>query len=193
MERQDHYQRISDAHAEGLTAYVLQLCLEFLRSYPDHGPAWCVKGIVLAELARYDEAEEALKKAQKLSPNDGIQTVLSQFGHLEQARGNLSKAREWFKKAHDADPDDATYLIFIGSTFFREGNLQEAEQTHLMATQCSDGYIDEAYFNLGGVYLAREQFEKAKECYQKALEIDPEYEMAQKRLTDVEQVLKYIP
>lgn len=44
-------------------------------------------------------------------------------------------------------------------------------------------------FLLGGYLLAERRCEEARGCYVRALEIDPEYELAKKRLADVERIL----
>jgi len=56
------------------------------------------------------------------------------------------------------------------------------------ALQCPEGCLDEAYFNLGGYLLRQGNYEEARDCYLKALEIDPEYTLAIKRLADVERI-----
>ena len=57
--------------------------------------------------------------------------------------------------------------------------------------QCEGGPVDEALFNLGGVLLAVGRFQEAADCYERALEIDPEYEIAKERLEDVRLILNY--
>ncbi|HEU0039702.1 MAG TPA: tetratricopeptide repeat protein, partial [Verrucomicrobiae bacterium] len=59
------------------------------------------------------------------------------------------------------------------------------------ALKCSEGCIEEAYFNLGGVLLAHRRYEEAIECYRKALNIDPKYGIAKKRLRDAELALRF--
>ena len=54
------------------------------------------------------------------------------------------------------------------------------------------GCIDEAYFNLGGYLLSLKRYSEAKECYQKAIELDPDYDIAYKRLADVNRTLRHI-
>ncbi len=54
-------------------------------------PAWDTKGVLLTRLERYDEAEEALRNARKLQPEDwGIHLHL---GQLMAATGRMQEAR----------------------------------------------------------------------------------------------------
>lgn len=184
-------EEIGNAQEKELSAYVLLLCREYLSENPAHGPTWCRKGIALIELRRYSESEEALNKALKLCPEEKKHIVLSQFGHLEEARGNLDEARSWFQKSHKANPRDASYLILIGSTYMKQGNLEKAEKYQRLAITLTEGCIEEAYFNLGGVLLAKEQYIEARKCYLKALDIDPDYGLAKKWLNDLEATIAH--
>lgn len=93
-------------------------------------------------------------------------------------------------QAHQLDPDDATYLIYAASAAFRRGDIERAESLARQATGCTDGSIDEAWFNLGGYLLSAKRYSEAADCYRRALEIDPDYDIAHERLRDVELILK---
>jgi tetratricopeptide (TPR) repeat protein len=188
-DRKALFRQIRESEEQGDTACVLLRCREFLAQSSDHGPAWHSLGNAYLELARYQEAEHAFRQALMHCPVEQRHIVWSGFGHLEAARGNRSESRVWFTKAHEAAPDKADYLVFIGSSYFKDGDHGQAELAHRRAIGCSDGCIDEAYFNLGGVYLALERFGEARECYLKALEIDPSYPLAKLRLRDLTVIL----
>ncbi|MEO7299776.1 MAG: tetratricopeptide repeat protein [Verrucomicrobiota bacterium] len=100
------------------------------------------------------------------------------------------EAEKMFMRAHRLDADEATYLIYAGSAAFRRGDLSKAKKLATKATKCSKGCIDEAFFNLGGYLLSARRYKEAANCYLKALKIDNNYEIAKKRLEDVELILK---
>ncbi len=50
--------------------------------------------------------------------------------------------------------------------------------------------LDEAWFNLGGALLTQRRLEEARDCYLKAIGIDPKYTIAKQRLKDVEQAIQ---
>ena len=52
-------------------------------------------------------------------------------------------------------------------------------RSFLWSRQSADGFY----------LLAQKRFEEARDCYLRALEIDPDYSIARKRLADVERVI----
>ena len=58
------------------------------------------------------------------------------------------------------------------------------------AVECSDGSIEEAWLNLGDALRAQGRLDEAKDCYRKAIAIDPKYTIAKKRLKDVERAIQ---
>jgi Flp pilus assembly protein TadD len=179
-------QRLSDGPFPALTVLYAN---RFLVDYPDHGPGWMLLGIALVELARYKEAERAIKKSIKLCPPNKRQIPLAQMGHLHLEAGKYDKAATWYRKAIDSDPEDAEYHIYLGAVLAKRGRLEEAEASHRAATKCSVGCIDEAYLNLGFVLRAQERFEAAAESFREAIRLDPKYRAAKQALRDVERCL----
>ncbi len=108
----------------------------------------------------------------------------SQMGHVSQAKGDFLKAAVWYRRAIKHRPSDATFHIFLASNMFKRGRLKEAEKCYRRAFKCSEGCLDEAYFNLGGILLGQRKHAEAMECYQEALKIDPKYKIAKERLDD---------
>ncbi len=188
--RESRYQqlrRLSDGPYPALT---IRYGRRYLRDYPDHGSAWMALGIALFELARYEEAEQALGKAIEFCPEDKLQCPFSQMGHLFRQQGDFEQAEKWYRKAIFADPADASYYIYLGAMFAKQGRFYEAEENYRTAIQCSEGCIDEAYLNLGLVLRARERFREAAECFREAIRLDPKYRAAKRALRDVELCIK---
>ncbi|HBY58262.1 MAG TPA: hypothetical protein DEH78_00465, partial [Solibacterales bacterium] len=46
------------------------------------------------------------------------------------------------------------------------------------------------WYNLGRAYLAKEMYRKAKECFEHALDIEPEYELARNALARVRKLIQ---
>jgi len=86
-------------------------------------------------------------------------------------------------------PDDSWGHIKLGTILFAQGKFIEAERCFRVATECSEGYIDEAYLKLRQELASQEHFEEAEECLKKALAIDPDYRIAELEHADLNAVL----
>jgi tetratricopeptide (TPR) repeat protein len=186
------YQKLKSAHQKDQIGYARHLCELYLTEHPDDVWTLVRYACNLISLAQYAAAQAALDRAQPIAPKERLHLVIAQRGHLLEAQGNFVGAEELFMQAHDLDPDDATYLIYAGSTAFRRGDIDRAEALARQATRCSDGSIEEAWFNLGGYLLSAQRYPEAAECYRRAIAIDQEYYHARTRLIDVELILKDI-
>ena len=180
---------IADADEKDQIGYTRYLCERFLMEHPDHVPTLIRYARNLISLAQYDAADAALVRAQSKAPANRLHLVLAQRGHLLVAKGDFSNAERLYLEAHRLDPSDAAYLIYAGSAAFRKGNIDGAQKLASRAADCSKGCPEEAWFNLGGYLLSDKRYQDAADCYRKALEIDPDYDIAKERLEDVELII----
>jgi tetratricopeptide (TPR) repeat protein len=88
-------------------------------------------------------------------------------------------------------PNHALTLVRLGHALTELANYAEAEAMHRVATQCSDGCIDEAYHYLGLVLRGQGRLNESRECFEKAVELDPEYIEAEEALDDVNAAVSY--
>jgi tetratricopeptide (TPR) repeat protein len=179
--------RLADDRVQ--TAVVVELCRKHLRKFPKHGIAWLYYGMAQIDLHRYAAAEKAIRRALSLCPQNSLAIANMRMGHLFNVRGEYIEAARWYRKAVKLKPHDATYHIFLADNAFKFGFLKEAEKHFRTALKCSEGAVDEAYFNLGGILLGRRDYHGAIECYKEALKIDPKYKIAKERLNDAELAL----
>jgi tetratricopeptide (TPR) repeat protein len=161
-----------------------------LRNDPDDANALVLQGRLLASLARYGEAEESLSRALTLFADDSAYAVYRELGHLYESWGRLELALAEFEKVIALRPEHASGHIYAGAILARMGRFDEAIASHTRATQCSEGQVHEAYFNLGLVLRALERFAEAKNSFERALELDPTYSEARAALFDVSTALQ---
>lgn len=174
---EDHWEtsgRLRNAHP----AYNAAILRDAVRDEPEAAVFWLLLGHELTSLRRIDEAEKALKRCLALTPPAQQRDVFSAFGHLADVAGNLALAEQWYRRAIEADPDDASGHIYLGALYAGMCRLKDAENAHAKATKCSKGCVDEAYYNLGLVLRAQGRLGESKKCFDKAIELDPDYEDA---------------
>jgi tetratricopeptide (TPR) repeat protein len=175
---------IAHASQNDHAATCVFLAERWLRDHPDD--LWVIHKYaeMLYLMTRYDEAVRVYTDAiEKFG--DHRWGIYNQLGHLFRYRGDFPQAEHWYRKAAEEDPDEASSLIFLGSTQARQGNLKAAEVSHRKATTCSAGCIDEAFHNLGLVLRGQGRLAEAAVCFRKAIEITPEYADAIQALEDV--------
>ena len=80
-------------------------------------------------------------------------------------------------------------LIYLGTSHYHLGKISEAEQILKKATNCNEGFSDEAFYNLGIVYGSQKKYQEALHCFEKAIEIDSKYSLAKGALKDVKKSL----
>ncbi len=185
------WNRLRAAHKADLPSLTVAEAREFLRDYPDCGPAWKILGEGLIDLARYAEAEDALKQAIAMCPPDKLWIPLTDIGHLHRARGEYKAAAAWYRRAIDKMPDEASGHIYLGGVLARSGRLREAETAHRAAIRCTQGRRDEAYLNLGLVLRAQGRNDEAATCFEEALKLDSKYAAARKALRDVTKARRF--
>jgi tetratricopeptide (TPR) repeat protein len=187
--RTARYHRLLRLSSRPLPALTVLHARRYLADYPDDGRIWLILGLTLTEMARYEEAEQALHKAIELCPPDQLSVPLDYMGHLFRESGDYEQAAGWYRQAIEADPDDATSHIFLGAVLARQGRLHDALEAHRVATTCGRGCIDDAYLHLGLVLRALGRFHEAADCFREALRQDPKYQEARRALHDVERCI----
>ncbi|WP_165067047.1 tetratricopeptide repeat protein [Paludisphaera rhizosphaerae] len=187
---QARWNRLRAAHRADMPALTVARARELTSRHPECGPAWKLLGTALIALARYDEAEEAIRRATALCPTDRLWIPLAEMGHLHKARGDYETAASWYRRAIDTAPDEAGARIYLGGVLAQAGKLDEAEAAHRAATTCERGCRDEAFLNLGLVLRALDRPEEAARCFEEALRLDPRYLPAKQALRDVLQAMR---
>jgi tetratricopeptide (TPR) repeat protein len=193
VKQKDKKSRLRDierADEAGHAAYVIELSTRFLAEFPNSVLAHYYLATSLYSVACYAEALRVLRRLRTLVPANKRHSVHSQFGHLYRQKGDLRRAEAWYRKAASAQPQDATYHIYLGAVLAAAGRLDEAEVVHRKATRCRTGCIDEAHLNLGFVLRAQGRYSEARACFQRALKISPKYEEAKEAFQDVSHILR---
>lgn len=117
------------------------------------------------------------------SPRDRVKTLVNR-GIIHNRNGNLQAALDDFNTALDLDNDLAEAYLNRGNTWFLSGQLDSALADYEKALDLGVGKPWAAWYNIGLAYDAQEETEKATEAYKKALEANPNFTLAQRKLED---------
>jgi Tfp pilus assembly protein PilF len=134
-----------------------------------------------------NRAVELYKDSLELHPTAEAHTYLGWTYH------DLGKAEEAIaecKRAIALDPDFGNPYNDIGAYLIALGRYDEAI-----------GWLDRAvtaprygprhypHFNLGRAYFAKQMLRRARECFQKALDIEPEYDLARQAVDSLRRMI----
>jgi Tfp pilus assembly protein PilF len=113
------------------------------------------------------------------------------LGWAYRYQGRIEDAIEECKKAIVLDPSLGTPYNDIGGYLIELGRPDEAIPwlEKAIASERYDSYHF-PWYNLGRVYLAKEMFNRAREYFEKSLEIDSEYEPAAEALVRIRHLLQ---
>jgi tetratricopeptide (TPR) repeat protein len=186
------YGKMFSAWKAGEHAYALEISRDLLRRFPDYEIGWLLQGVVLYELARYDESQKTLRRALQIIPDQVLDHGYVHLGHLCKNRGEYEDAERNYRKAIELAPDNAGRYVFLGALLATKGEFGASEKVHRDGTRCLQGRIDEAYLNLGYVLRAQERYKEALECFNKALELTPDYDRALTAKRDMAKVIEYL-
>ncbi len=130
------------------------------------------RGYILEELDRFEEAAQAYGAALELEPGD--RDVAVALGVNLARLGRFSRALEIFGELAKVYPGfEPAYCHRIG-IYAELGQHDKAEEMFYLAQEL-DETSPHSFFHMGVSLAARERFDRAIYCWQRVLELSPEY------------------
>lgn len=133
---------------------------------PDNFELLHRRGVLNAQLGRFDTALELLKQAVLLNPQDSF--ACSNLGNVYKSIGDQSAALTCYQKAVELAPENASVWSNLGICLHELGEQAEAETCLIKSLELDPNQAD-AWSNLGNVYCEYKKDEEANQCYQNAL------------------------
>src|SRR5580704_9449085 len=136
----------------------------------------------------FELAVQFYKRSIELHPTAKAHTFLGWTYHYQ---GKVDEAIDECKKAIRIDPAFGNPYNDIGAYLIGRGEYDQAipwlEQA--IASQRYEAY-HYPWYNLGRVYVAKESYTRARECFLKSLEIEPRYSPAAEALQKLRMLLQ---
>jgi Tfp pilus assembly protein PilF len=151
----------------------------------NHQSAWdLLREAYQYQLAgEYEMAVELYKRSLELHPTAEAFTFLGWTYHFQ---GKYDEAIEECKKAIQLDPEFGNPYNDIGAYLIERGKYDEAMPWLERALQSRryDSY-HYPHYNLGRAYMAKEMFGTARDHFETALKMCPDYGLARQALQEV--------
>ncbi|HYX02468.1 MAG TPA: tetratricopeptide repeat protein [Reyranella sp.] len=157
--------RTKERYADAVQAY--DTAIQRLHNIEDrHWQVFFGRGIVLERLKQWPKAEQDMKKALELSPEQPY--VLNYLGYSWIDQGlNLDAGMKMLKRATELRPDDGAITDSVGWAYYRLGQYDKAvEWLERASEQKGDDatiieHLGDAYWHVGRFREARFQWERA--------------------------------
>jgi len=96
-----------------------------------------------------------------------------QLGSKYLSEGDMIRAEQYLRKAHDMDPNNEDYILAFAETLYRMHMYEESLSTLLNALNGIETPSVEVVFGLASDFLSLEEFSAAKQCCKICIERDP--------------------
>jgi Tfp pilus assembly protein PilF len=135
----------------------------------------------------FDRAVELYKNSLEIHPTAEAHTFLGWTYHFQ---GKVQEAIDECKRAIEVDPDFGNPYNDIGAYLISLKRYDEAISWLERATR-APRYDPRQYpyFNLGRIYFAKGMINRARECFQEALRIEPRYKEARQAIENIRRML----
>jgi tetratricopeptide (TPR) repeat protein len=128
-------------------------------------------GKILTDQKKLDEAVACYKEAIELDPNPAW--AYFELGQILRTQNKLEEARACFCKAIKLDPQYSAAHVGLGHALYAQGKLEDAMVAYQEAIKLDPKNAD-TYRSLGALLCdGLRQYDKAIECFQTALELNP--------------------
>ena len=177
---QDAHLNLSDAlYNQGRYEEALEATRVAVAQAPDFSAAHANLGAILSKLERYEEAETHLRHIIVLDPQ--AWGAYFNLGEVLYKQGRYEEALEATRIAVAQAPDFSAAHVNLGAILSKLGHHQEGIDALAQAVDPDSLQAAELHFLMGTAAEENEQ-PKAAEYYMRALEIDPHYTKAIRRL-----------
>lgn len=148
---------------------------KLIADFPDQPEPYHRLAVVADYQRRYREAQALYAQAIRLDPDNP--DLFNDLGYCFYLEGRLTKAESALAKAVTIRPGDPRYRNNLGMVYGHMGDFDRALNEFRYAGSEAD-----AQYNLAFVLAAKNNLEGAKECFRRALAVDPNHEPAKNAL-----------
>ena len=138
---------------------------------PNDSASWNVLGGILANQARWDEAEAAFREVVRLDPGDT--TGRENLGLALHNLGRLEEAASEYQSALHQKPTASTHCALAG-VFFDGGKIDKALDEWKAAIQLDPSH-EQSHWNLAVHYYNTQQYPEARKHAEKTAKLNPSY------------------
>ena len=146
---------------------------------PSNWAAYYVSGEIYAHQKNFNMAQESYETGLKYAPNDP--NLLYSLAKVLRDNGKSAQALDYLNQLMSTKTKLYEFYRLMGDIHFEQGNFSEASSAY---TNYAIRFPEncEVWNNLGNAHYKLMEYEQARDCYQKAIEIDNTFSLAYRNL-----------
>jgi len=153
-------------------------------SDPSMVEAYAMRGGILAEAGRYDEAAEAFRKALELNTDPARRpALLTNTGKALVESGKPDQAVPYLEEALALAPNDPDVIVNLADVYTRLGRADDAAKLINEGLPPKDAAT--LHFNIAAAMANSKDYAGAEQHFRQAIALDPTLVSAQRYLGDV--------
>ncbi|MGD2134791.1 MAG: tetratricopeptide repeat protein [Gemmatimonadales bacterium] len=156
---------------------------EVARDQPLDAIWYWARALAAGAVEQLDVAEVTLREGIERYPDNVV--LRNNLAVLLEILGQVEAAEQVLRDALAEDPSVPQLSKNLGDLLYRTGNYDEAWDAYRRAITLKPQLGDDVYFKLGNIAYKRLDREAAAEYWTKALELNPQHELARTNLETV--------
>ena len=136
---------------------------------PNIPNAYCIRGLILKSLNKFNESRQSLEKAIEIDPN--YLDAYINLGLLNKDSNNYSDAEKYYLKAIEINNKSAIAHLNLGACYKEKLELDKAILHTEIAIKL-DSKLEKSYLNLATIYSQKGDYNKSFELVKKELLIN---------------------
>ena len=153
----------------------IKQCDKNIQDCPKDSISYWIKGKCLAEKGSLDEAEQVMKKAARLYPDES--QYKTGLGIIHSRRGDWEEAIKYHEQAVAMEPKSAVAKFNLATAYSKRGQTDKAKKNFQMALEAEPDNIH-ILINYGALLSNNKESDEAIKFFDKVLEIEPGQEGA---------------
>ena len=142
-----------------------------------------IRWYVNAQKKNYDAAQADIQRVLQADPNNA--NLLLGLGDIYRAQGSNQEAINAYRKVLEIDPNNADVNYFLATSYHNLGDYNSQGAAAEQAIKGNTKFIAEAFYLAGDSNQKANNFDKAIENYERALNLKPDNAEIYNNLTDL--------
>lgn len=145
-------------------------------------PALWFWAATLAAGGEGDEAAAVQMARAAVDAHPDSPVLRNNLGVLLEIGGDGAAAETEYRTAYNDEPTLPQASKNLGDLLYRAGRYDDATENYDRAAKLAPALGDDLYFKLGNIAYKRRDLERARECWSRAVELNPGHQLARANL-----------